>query len=70
MVLPPEIAKIFFECMDKSAIVNFRRFLARHPMVKKGWWLRTFLSRKAGRWAASRSPLYLATPGRGISNAT
>jgi hypothetical protein len=31
--LPAEIAKI----MDKSAIVNFRRFLARHPRVKK--WL-------------------------------
>jgi hypothetical protein len=35
--LPTEIAKIFFECVDKSAIVNFRGFLARHQRVKK--WL-------------------------------
>lgn len=35
--MPAEIAKIFFECVDKSAIVNFRHFLARHQRVKK--WL-------------------------------
>jgi hypothetical protein len=32
---PTDIARIFFECVDKSAIENFRRFVAHHSNVKK-----------------------------------
>ena len=35
--VPTHIAKIFFECLDKSAMDNFRRFLDRHGSIKK--WL-------------------------------
>lgn len=37
MFVPTEIARLFFECVDKGAIVNFRRFLNRHKGIKK--WL-------------------------------
>ena len=30
-----DIARILFECVDKGAIDNFRRFLARHANVRK-----------------------------------
>jgi hypothetical protein len=34
---PEEVAKLFLQCFDGSAVENFRRFMARHPHVRK--WL-------------------------------